>query len=136
MRHVPRPPKTRRRGFLSLELAAALPVLLALIAATVEFALLLSAQGNLADASRAAARAASLGVHDQNYLWSIGSQALGPRLGPNADVSMFEDEATGVVTVVVKVPMVSAAPNLLWPVGFDLSGRYLTAAATMAAETN
>lgn len=132
----PRPKKHTRRGVLSLELAAALPVLLVVLAATVEFSLLLSAQGTLADASRSAARAAALGVRGEEQLLATARQALGPRLGASPDVSFFDDETTGTVNVVVRVPMRSAAPNLLWPVGYDLSGRYLTASASMASETN
>lgn len=136
MRLPQRCPNRRRPGFLSLELAAALPILMVVLAAAVEFSLLLSAQGMLADASRSAARAAALGVRDENELLTIASRALGPRLGASPTVSVLEDTATGTVSVVVRVPMRSAAPNLLWPVGYDLSGRYLSACASMAAETN
>lgn len=136
MRLPQRRPNRRRPGFLSLELAAALPILMVVLAAAVEFSLLLSAQGTLADASRSAARAAALGVRDEEELLAIASRALGPRLGASPTVSVLDDTTTGTVAVVVRVPMRSAAPNLLWPVGYDLSGRYLSACASMAAETN
>jgi Flp pilus assembly protein TadG len=136
MRLLSRHPKRTRRGILSLELAAALPILMAVLAATVEFSLLLSAQGTLADASRSAVRAAALGVRDEDQLLATAQRALGPRLGASPVISLRDDETTGTVSVVVRVPMRSAAPNLLWPVGYDLSGRYLTASASMASETN
>lgn len=121
---------------MSLELAAALPALLIVLAATVEFSLLLSAQGSLADASRSAARAAALGVRDRDQLLATARRALGPRLGATSELSVLDDESTGTVSVAVRVPMRAAAPNLLWPIGYDLSGRQLTASASMAAETN
>ena len=136
MRNAKPRPTRPRRGFMSLELAAALPVLFLVLAAAVEFSLLLSAQGSLADASRSAARAAALGVRDPDQLLSTARRALGPRLGPTSDLSVLDDEATGTVSVAVRVPMRSAAPNLLWPIGYDLSGRHLTASASMAAESN
>lgn len=136
MRPSQRRPKPDRRGLLSLELAAALPILLVVLAATVEFSMLLSAQGTLADASRSAARAAALGVRDKEELLATARQTLGPRLGASPGVLVLDDDASGTVSVAVRVPMGSAAPNLLWPVGYDLSGRYLTASATMASETN
>jgi len=136
MRAAQRGPNAHRRGLLSLELAAALPILLVVLAATIEFSLLLASQGSVADASRAAARAAALGVRDEEQLLGVARRSLGPRLAGRSELSILDDPQTGTVSVAVRVPMRSAAPNLLWPIGYDLSGRSLTASASMASETN
>ena len=127
----------RRRGaVLSIELLAVLPVLLLVIAASVEFGLLMTAHAAAADACHTAARLAALGVADDAALEQAARPALGGRMAAVAQMQRDDDPTTGIVTVRVSVPMPAAAPNLLWPIGYDLRGRFINASASMVAETH
>ena len=49
--------------------------------------------------------------------------------------AMGGDHAPGeIVTVAVRVPMSTASPDLLWPIGFSLRGRSLYCETRMAKE--
>ena len=51
MKPLHRTTRSRRRGFLSMELALTLPILMLLLLATLEFAMLFSAWGTVVEAS-------------------------------------------------------------------------------------
>ncbi|QDT65379.1 TadE family protein [Calycomorphotria hydatis] len=125
----------RRAGFLSVELIFALPIFLLIGAALVEMGMLMQARGAVVDAARVGARHASyLGV-DKHDVVEHTRKTLGPRLGYHADVVVEQGEQTGEpVIVAVRVPMGAAAPNLLWPFGFNTENEYLVAEVRMARE--
>lgn len=124
-----------RRGFLSFELAFALPILGIVLFALIEFSLLINARSEVAHASRAGARlAAAPGVTVDEVEARVRS-VLGPPLGRHAIVQADLGHDTGdVVRVAVHVPMYAASPDLLWPVGFSLRGRTLAAETRMVKE--
>ncbi|QDT38141.1 TadE family protein [Stratiformator vulcanicus] len=123
------------RGILSAELILALPVLLMVGAMMFEIGMLLHARGVVVDAARNGARHASYVDIEPESVREHTLRSLGPFMSRFADVSVRSAERTGdPVEVVVRVPMQAAAPNLLWPFGFDLRGRELIAATKMTKE--
>lgn len=125
----------RRRGVLSMELVLVLPLVLILFFGIVEFSLLLHAQGEVIQASRAGARFASLSGTDAALVTDEVLQTLGGRFGDAVDVQSRLGEFPGEeVVVAVRVPMSAASPDLLWPVGYSLRGRYLIGETRMLKE--
>jgi uncharacterized protein (UPF0333 family) len=117
----------RRRGVMTIELLLVLPILLFVILAVFEFSILLFARSSVVQACRVAARQASLTAVDQNQVEDVVRQVLSPNLQSNMVVNYVPGNRSGdVTTVFVQVPMTNAAPDLLWPIGFSLQGRYLT----------
>jgi Flp pilus assembly protein TadG len=121
------PAPRRRRGVMTIELLLVLPILLFVILAVLEFSILLFARSSVVQACRVAARQASLTAVDQDQVEDVVRQVLSPNLQSNMVVNYVPGNRSGdVTTVFVQVPMTNAAPDLLWPIGFSLQGRYLT----------
>lgn len=118
-----------------MELVLVLPILGLVLMALFEFSVLLSARGTVVRASHVAARSAALpGVRTED-VEEQARRILGPRLRRGMEVHIVRGEHTGdKVVVAVSVPMRAAAPDLLWPVGFSLTGRELYAETRMVKE--
>jgi hypothetical protein len=123
------------RGVLSMELVLTLPILGVVLLGLFEFTLLLYARGQLAEASRAGARQASLpGTTEEDVELAV-ARVLPERLQRGMTVTAeLGDHSGDVVAVAVSVPMTSAAPDLLWPIGVGLSGRWLMSETRMIRE--
>lgn len=125
----------RRRGVYIPEVALTLPILGVVLMALLEFSLLFFARGDVVEASRAGARRASLPGATLADVEQEIRRVLNPQLSDSMRVDADVDADSGeVVSVVVRVPMTEAAPNLLWPVGFSLTDRYLQSETRMIRE--
>lgn len=118
-----------------MELVLTLPIVMVLLMGILEFTMLFFAQGSVTEASRLGARRATMqGVVEEDIHEDI-QRALGRTLYPYAEIQLTDAEHSGdPVAVAVRVPMRAASPNLLWPIGFDLNGRYLIAQSHMVKE--
>lgn len=125
----------RRRGSLTMELIFVLPILGTLLLGLFEYSLLFFARGEVVDASRAGARFAALaGVAPADVEQQVLT-SLSPRLRSAAEIAIETGVHSGdPVSVAVRVPMASAAPDLLWPIGFSLSGQYILSETRMVKE--
>jgi Flp pilus assembly protein TadG len=124
-----------RRGVLSMELALTLPILGVVIFGLFEFTLLLYARGHVVEASRAAARQATLPGVTPDDVETTAAQILPARLRAGMTVATDLGTHSGdVVWVAVRVPMTAAAPDLLWPIGISLHGRTLHSETRMLRE--
>ena len=127
--------RTGRRGVLSMELVLTLPILFMLLLATFEFMLLFYSRSLIVEASRVAARKATLPGTTESDIETEVRQVLVPRLQQGLQVHVDFGEWTGdVVTVSVQVPMSSASPDLLWPIGLGLTGQHLFSETRMVRE--
>lgn len=127
--------RSRRRGSLTMELILVLPILGVLLLGLFEYSLLFFARAEVVDASRAGARIASLPGASLEDVETQVLNSLSPRLRQTAEVGIEAGSYTGdPVTVGVKVPMSSAAPDMLWPIGFGLSGKNLVSETRMVKE--
>lgn len=121
------PTVRRRRGVLTIELLLILPILLFVLLAVFEFSVLLFARASVVTACNVAARQASLGSMNQEQVEGVVRQVLSPSLQNQLVVYYIPGSRSGEVTTVgIQVPMTNATPDLLWPIGFSLQGRYLT----------
>ncbi len=118
-----------------MELVLTLPLLMLVLFAVFEYSMLFFARGGVVEASRIGARSATHpGATIETVEQSV-AEALGPQLSQNANVCIESGQFSGDrVVVVVKVPMAAASPDLLWPIGFGLQGRYLVAETVMERE--
>jgi hypothetical protein len=125
----------KRKGILSAELIFTLPILGLVMFGLFEFSLLFLARGELADASRAAARKASLpGVSAEQVELEV-RKILPARLQDSLQVRVDGGTRTGdLVTVSIAVPMRNAAPDFLWPIGYSLKNRNLYHTTRMIKE--
>jgi len=100
-----------------------------------EFGMLMYARTSVVQACRQGARAASLaGVPNEQIEFEIRN-VLPPALQQGLQVEVTGGEFTGdVVTVTLGVPMAVASPDLLWPIGYSLDGRYLISETSMIKE--
>lgn len=118
-----------------MELALTLPLLLLLLLAMLEFAMLFFARGSVLEASRLAARKATFPGATREVVLEEVSKLLSPRLAAHANIITEIGPNSGdVVSVIVTVPMSAAAPNLLWPIGYNLDGQLLIAETRMIRE--
>lgn len=118
-----------------MELVLTLPILLAVLLGLFEFSILFFARSTVVEACRLAARKASLPGVAAEDVESEVTRRLSPRMGRSARVRIEMGQQTGdVVIVAVSVPMDQAAPNLLWPIGYGLTGRTLYAETQMIKE--
>ncbi len=124
-----------RRGMISMELVLTLPILMVLLLAIFQFSFLMYARSDVVQASRAGARLATLnGVWLDDIEQEVG-RSLGPRFRNSYQVETQLGEHSGEeVVVTVKVPMTVVAPNLLWPLGYNIKGRDLVAQTRMVKE--
>ncbi len=124
-----------RYGVLSMELVLTLPILLLILTGLFEFTLLFFARGEVVEASRVAARKATLPGVSQRDIEDEVRKVLHPRFHQSLQVDAMLGERSGdVVAVVVTVDMGSAAPDLLWPIGYSLQGRPLLSETCMIRE--
>lgn len=125
----------RRRGLLSLEVILILPMFLILILALVEFSFIFMARSNIQEACYAGVRLATLtGVTPEEVEYEV-LRSLGDELGTVINVQAILGQYSGdEVVVSVRAPMQAAAPNLLWPIGYNLEGRHFVAEARMLKE--
>ena len=125
----------KRRGILTAELIFTLPILGVVLFGLFEFSLLFLARGDLADATRAAARKASLpGVSDEQVELEV-RKVLPQRLQQSLEVRVESGSRSGdLVTVSISVPMGDAAPDFLWPIGYSLKNRNLYHTTRMIKE--
>lgn len=131
----PQATRRRRSGVLTIELVLVLPILFIVLMAVFEFSVLFFARASVVQACRAAARQASLGVTDEQQLDEVVQRVLSPNLQPNHQVYVIPATRSGeIATVALTVPMTNAAPDLLWPVGFSLQGRYLAEEISVVRE--
>lgn len=127
--------RTRRAGVISMELVLTLPILALLLAGLLEFTMLFFARGELADASRVAARKATLPGVTQEDVEDEVLKVLHPRFHPSVRVDAnFGEKSGDVVAVAVTVDMSAAAPDLLWAIGYSLQGRPLLSETCMIRE--
>ena len=125
----------RMRGVMALELVLTLPILLVLLLGIFEFSLLFFARNSVVQASRVAARQASLPGVEADDIRTLVESVLSPRLQQGWELYFQPGSQTGdLVTVGIRAPMASAAPDLLWPIGYSLEGRFLYAESTMIKE--
>jgi hypothetical protein len=118
-----------------MELVMTLPILGIVLFALFEFSLLFFARGQVVDACRAGGRMACLPGCGCETVENSVRQSLSPRLREAAQIEVEMGEHSGDwVRVAVSVPMNEASPNLLWPVGFSLTGRDLYAETRMVKE--
>ena len=118
-----------------MELVLTLPILALLLAGLLEFTMLFFARGEVVEASRVAARKATLpGVTLEDVEDEV-LKVLHPRFHRSLQVAAELGERSGdVVAVVVTVDMSAAAPDLLWPIGYSLQGRPLLSETCMIRE--
>lgn len=130
--------KDRRRagrGVLSLELALTLPILMVLLMGLFEFSMLFYGRGAVVQASRAGARKATMPGATREDVEQAILNELPARLAAGMRFEADMDGNTGdLVSVAVRVPMNRISPDLLWPIGFGLDGRYLSTETRMARE--
>ena len=125
----------KRSGLLSAELIMTLPILAIVLFGLFEFALLFTARGELSEASRVAARKATMPGATYDTVEQEIRRVLSPRLQQTMEVSIDQGQRTGdVVTVAIAVSMESASPDLLWPIGYSLQNRQLYEASRMIRE--
>ena len=131
----PRVRTRHRRGVLSMELVLTLPILFTLMLGLFEFTMLFYSRSLLVEASRAAARQASLPGATDEAIESEVRRILSPALQQGLQIGVdLGDRSGDVVMVSVEVPMNSASPDLLWPIGAGLNGRNLYSETRMVRE--
>ncbi len=125
----------KRSGVLSMELLMTLPLLAILLLGLLEFCLLFYARGEVVEACRAGARIATYNGSSQIEVQEEVFAQLSPRMREAAEVAAIIPSETGAEVIVsVRVPMSSAAPDLLWPIGFSLRGESIVCSARMLKE--
>lgn len=118
-----------------MELVLTLPVLLVLLMGMFEFSCLFFSYGSVVEASRAGARTATLNGVEHEAVMNAVHRSLGDYLFRHAEVQFDTEGASGdEVSCGVRVPMSACAPNLLWPIGFDIEGEFVQCATYMAKE--
>lgn len=120
---------------MTMEMILVLPILFTVLMAVFEFSILFFARSSVVQACRTAARRAALGVTDQAEIEAVVNRVLSPNLQGNHTVYYIPAERAGEITTVgLTVPMSTAAPDLLWPVGFSLQGRFLAEETSVVRE--
>jgi hypothetical protein len=130
-----RPVRSHRNGVLSMELVLTLPILGIVLLALFEFTLLFYSRSLVVEASRLGARKATLPGITVTAVEAEIRRTLPRRLQTGMTISVDPGQYSGdLVTVGVEVPMSSAAPDLLWPIGAGLRGRNLYSETRMVRE--
>ena len=125
----------RRTGVLSMELVLTLPIVALLLAGLLEFSMLFFARGEIVEASRVAARKASLPGATLESVEDEVLKVLHPRFHDSLQVDAELGARSGdLVAVAVTVDMSAAAPDLLWAIGYSLRGRPLLSETCMIRE--
>jgi hypothetical protein len=133
-------PGNKRRGSMAIELLFVFPILLAVLLGTVQFSLWLSAQQQVALASREGARTAATGGSAKDVNESV-RLTLGDGRFNVAEVKVtLTDEhgdpvtAGNPVAVQVRLPAASAVPDLLRFIGFSIRNEVLVGQTVMRKE--
>lgn len=129
--------RRRRLGaVMSMELIFVLPILLALILASIEFGMLWSSGRRVEEAAAAGCRTASFrGADDLAVRRSIERTLDRASLVKTYAIDIRRDLPNpNEVCVTVKVPMKAAAPDMLGIIGFTLGSRTITAQSVMRKE--
>ncbi len=131
-----RPTRNSRRGSGAFEALIVIPILLAIVLAVVEFAMILSAEQKLAEASGVGCRTGSLGHSDHDVKAAVKAVIGDKRYDPDRiHIRRWKDKHAGpMIEVKVEMPATAASPNLLRSVGIDLSGDTLTGRTVMRVE--
>ena len=131
-----RPTRISRRGSGAFEALLVIPILLAVVLAVVEFALILSAEQKLAEASGVGCRTGSLGHSDHDVRAAVKAVIGDQKYDPDrVHIRRWNDPHAGpMIEVRVDLPAKAASPNLLRSVGIDLSGDTLTGRTVMRVE--
>ena len=141
MRDKPRGGVLRRRSaMLAIELLFVLPVLLIVVLATVEFSLWLSAQQQVALASREGARVAAQGGSADDVQQTV-QLVLGPNWSSAAQVAASLNDSDGnplpagaPVSVLVTLPAGTVVPDLLVLAGFSIGNEIIASQTVMRKE--
>lgn len=127
--------RPHRRAVLSMELVLTLPILGVVLFGLFEFTWLFYSRSLVVEASRVGARKASLPgatlADVERDVRRTLPQGLQRQLRVVGDMGEYSGD---VVWVGVEVPMQSAAPDLLWPIGVGLAGRNLYSETRMVRE--
>lgn len=124
-----------RHGVLSMELVLTLPILFTLMLGLFEFTMLFYSRSLVVEASRAAARQASLPGATDEAIEAEVRRVLSPALQAGVQIGVdLGDRSGDLVVVSIEVPMSSASPDLLWPIGAGLNGRNLYSETRMVRE--
>jgi hypothetical protein len=135
IRRSHQPGQSRRQGVISMELILTLPILLMLLLGIFEFSFLMSARGDVVQASRAGCRLATLnGVVPEDVENEVVRTLGSPMQSACSVQSQLGVNSGDEVLVTVRVPMAAVAPNLLWPLGYNLQGRDLISQTRMLKE--
>lgn len=128
--------KRRLGAVLSMELIFVLPILLALILASVEFGMLWSSGRRVEEAAAAGCRTASFrGADEAAIRRSIERTLDRASLVKNYAIDVRRDlPDPSEVCVTISVPMKAAAPDMLGIIGFTLGSRKITAQSVMRKE--
>jgi hypothetical protein len=120
---------------LSMELAMTLPILFIVLMGLFEFMMLFYSRSLIVEATRVGARKASMPGATQESVEEEVRLVLNPSLQTGMQVEVDVGVNSGdVVFVSVQMPMSSACPDLLWPIGLSLNGRNLYSETRMIRE--
>lgn len=129
-----------RRGSMALELLFVLPVLLAVLLGTVEFALWLSGQQQVTLASREGARAAATGAGEEEVAAAVRG-VLGEVRFEIAQLRVEILDAAGdpiapgdPVAVAVALPAGAVVPDLLRFAGLSIRNQFIVSRTVMRKE--
>jgi Flp pilus assembly protein TadG len=129
--------RTARSGVLALELLFALPLIIGMLLAMIQFSLFLSARQQVANATREGARVLALGGNLDEVRLAV-DRFLGPQ---TADVSATVTDGNGnsilpgqPVEVVVRIPTKFLVPDMLGMIGFGWGDSTLIAKSVMRKE--
>ena len=118
-----------------MELVLTLPILMVVILGLFEFTWLFYARSMVVEASRVAARQATLPGASLDSVQAEVNRMLPVRFVSHARIEADLGEHAGdIVSVAVAVPMKSVAPDLLWPIGITLAGHNLYSETRMVRE--
>ena len=124
-----------RSGVLSMELVLTLPILFVVLLGLFEFTMLFYSRSLVVEASRVAARKASLPGATDEAIEAEVRRVLSPTLQTGLQIGVdLGDRSGDLVVVSIEVPMSSASPDLLWPIGVGLNGRNLYSETRMVRE--
>ena len=127
---------SNRPASVSLEALFVLPVLLLVVVALVEFAMLIAAEQKLAEASGVAARTAAVGRSDDDAREAVKA-VLGKTQYDAAKVKIdrrHDDHLGDLVEVRIDLPAKAAAPCVLRSCGVKISDDTLIGRTLMRAE--
>lgn len=131
----------RRRATATVEVVFALPLLVLLLLATLEFTMLLLARQQLLQASRDGARVGAQGGTDQEIRETVARVlGCGRLASARTDIRRLTETTIGIgnnrerIEVVVYAPMAIVAPNWLGWVGINFANHEMVAGTVMNIE--